>query len=115
MEQLSQALAGKHAVVTGGARGIGAAVTRALVAHGAKVTMLGRSPAPAADLADKPHLHYAQADVCEPEELASVRLTPLSARFGPVHILVNNAGQGRSAPFVKTDFALWRSHDAGKS
>ncbi len=32
-----------------------------------------------------------------------------SARFGPVHILVNNAGQGRSAPFLKTDFALWRS------
>ena len=34
MEQNSQALAGKHAVVTGGARGIGAAVTQALAAHG---------------------------------------------------------------------------------
>ena len=54
MEQKSQALAGKHAVVTGGARGIGAAVTRALVAHGANVTMLGRSAAVSADLAGNP-------------------------------------------------------------
>lgn len=108
MEQNSQALAGKHAVVTGGARGIGAAVTRALVARGANVTMLGRSAAPAADLAGDPHLHYAQADVCEPESLGKA-FDSARASFGPVHILVNNAGQGRSAPFLKTDFALWRS------
>jgi len=108
MEQLSQALSGKHAVVTGGARGIGAAVTRALVAHGANVTMLGRSPNPAAELADGPHLHYAQADVCEPENLHRA-FDAARASFGPIHILVNNAGQGVSAPFIKTDFALWRS------
>ena len=107
MEQISQALSGKHAVVTGGARGIGAAVTRALVAHGANVTMLGRSPAPAADLADDPHLHYAQANVCEPEDLHRA-FDAARASFGPIHILVNNAGQGVSAPFIKTDFALWR-------
>src|SRR5215472_7870005 len=41
----TKTLAGKHAVVTGGARGIGAAITHALLAHGARVTMLGRSPA----------------------------------------------------------------------
>ena len=108
MEQLSQALAGRHAVVTGGARGIGAAVTRALVAHGAKVTMLGRSPAPQIKPADSSHLQYVQADVCAPESLPRA-FDSASARFGPVHILVNNAGQGRSAPFLKTDFALWRS------
>src|SRR5216684_2306957 len=107
MEQLSQALSGKHAVVTGGARGIGAAVTRALVAHGANVTMLGRSLAPAADLGDDSHLHYAQANVCEPESLHRA-FDAARASFGPIHILVNNAGQGRSAPFVKTDFSLWR-------
>jgi NAD(P)-dependent dehydrogenase (short-subunit alcohol dehydrogenase family) len=107
MEQSPQALAGKHAVVTGGARGIGAAITRALVAHGANVTMLGRGDAPPGDLAAGPHLHYAQADVCRPEAV-SAALGSARARFGPVHILVNNAGQGRSAPFLKTDFALWR-------
>jgi len=108
MEQNSQALAGKHAVVTGGARGIGAAVTRALVASGASVTMLGRSAAASADFAGDPHLHYAQADVREPESLSKA-FDSARARFGPIHILVNNAGQGRSAPFLKTDFALWRS------
>ncbi len=108
MEKISQALAGKHAVVTGGARGIGAAVTRALVAHGANVTMLGRSPNPSTDLADDPQLHYVQANVCEPEELHRA-FDAARARFGPVHVLVNNAGQGVSAPFIKTDFALWRS------
>lgn len=108
MEQSSQALAGKHAVVTGGARGIGAAVTRALVTHGANVTMLGRSAVPAADLADNPHLHYAQADIGEPQTLKKV-FDSARASFGPINILVNNAGQGRSAPFLKTDFALWRS------
>ena len=108
MEQSSQALAGKHAVVTGGARGIGAAVTRALVTHGANVTMLGRSAAAASELTDNPRLHYAQADVCEPESLERA-FDAARSSFGPIHILVNNAGEGRSAPFVKTDFALWRS------
>ena len=108
MEQLSQALADRHAVVTGGARGIGAAITRMLAAHGAKVTMLGRSSAPPQELADSSHLQYVQADVCAPESLPRA-FDSASARFGPVHILVNNAGQGRSAPFLKTDFALWRS------
>jgi NAD(P)-dependent dehydrogenase (short-subunit alcohol dehydrogenase family) len=108
MEQLSQALAGRHAVVTGGARGIGAAITRALVSHEAKVTMLGRSSAPPLELAANPHLQYVQADVCAPESLPRA-FDSARARFGPVHILVNNAGQGRSAPFLKTDFALWRS------
>src|SRR5215831_12725116 len=107
MEQSSQALDGKHAVVTGGARGIGAAVTRALVAHGAKVTMLGRG-APPGNLAEDPHLNYVQADVCEPEPLSRA-FDSARSRFGPIRILVNNAGQGRSAPFLKTDFALWRS------
>ncbi|HEV8494594.1 MAG TPA: SDR family NAD(P)-dependent oxidoreductase [Candidatus Angelobacter sp.] len=108
MEQNSQALAGKHAVVTGGARGIGAAVTRALVAHGANVTMLGRSAAAPANLTGDPHLHYAQGDVCQPESLGKAFESARSS-FGPIHVLVNNAGQGSSAPFLKTDFALWRS------
>jgi NAD(P)-dependent dehydrogenase (short-subunit alcohol dehydrogenase family) len=108
MEQSSQALKGKHAAVTGGARGIGAAVTRGLVAHGAKVTMLGRSVAPSAELAGGPHIQYLQADVCHSESLLQA-FDSARASFGPIHILVNNAGQASSAPFVKTDLALWRS------
>jgi NAD(P)-dependent dehydrogenase (short-subunit alcohol dehydrogenase family) len=55
-------LAGKHALVTGAARGIGAAVTQALAAHGARVTMLGRNPNPAP--------MYVSADVTDPEAVA---------------------------------------------
>ncbi len=108
MEQSSQALRGKHAAVTGGARGIGAAVTRRLVSHGAKVTMLGRSAAPPSELAGSPHIQYVQADVCDAEGLPQA-FDSARATFGPIHILVNNAGQATSAPFVKTDLALWRS------
>src|SRR5215470_17661042 len=101
-------LSGSHAVVTGGARGIGAAVTRILAAHGAKVTMLGRSAAPASDLAENPQLQYVQADVSEPATLPKA-FAAARAAFGPIHILVNNAGQARSAPFLKTDAALWHT------
>src|SRR5262249_21024974 len=108
MEQTSRALAGKHAAVTGGARGIGAAVTRTLAAHGAKITMFGRSAAPPPELAGHPQLQYIQADVCEPEGLARA-FDAARDRFGPIHILVNNAGHGVSASFLKTDSALWRN------
>jgi NAD(P)-dependent dehydrogenase (short-subunit alcohol dehydrogenase family) len=108
MEKLSSVLADKHAVVTGGARGIGAAVTRILAGHGAQVTMLGRSAAPAPDMAGNPQLRYIQADISESTTLPGA-FTAARAGFGPIHILVNNAGQARSAPFLKTDVALWRN------
>lgn len=108
MEQSSQALDGKHAVVTGGARGIGAAVSRMLVAHCAKVTMMGRSAAVPAERAGGPDVQYVQADVCDPGSISQA-FDSARATFGPIHILVNNAGQASSAPFVKTDLALWRS------
>lgn len=111
MNMTSHSLSGKHALVTGGARGIGAAVTRALLAHGARVTMLGRSPAPGGegDLSTerRPELGYVSADVTEPGSLLPA-FDAARERFGRVDILVNNAGQGRSAPFVKTGYRLWR-------
>jgi NAD(P)-dependent dehydrogenase (short-subunit alcohol dehydrogenase family) len=101
---MSQLLSGKHALVTGGARGIGAAITRAFLAQGARVTMFGRSSAPPADAtldpAKIPELHDADAVT---QAFATSR-----SRFGNIEILVNNAGQASSAPFLKTDIALWR-------
>jgi len=67
-------LSGKHAVVTGGARGIGAAVTRALLDRGARVTVLGRSAEPqtqgALDFKRSGQLGYAKADVGDPVAVA---------------------------------------------
>jgi NAD(P)-dependent dehydrogenase (short-subunit alcohol dehydrogenase family) len=84
-------LAGKHALVTGGTRGIGAAIARALAAAGARVTVTGRE---SGDI---------RMDVADP---ASVRAA--FALAGPVDILVNNAGQAGSAPFARTGEALWQ-------
>ena len=111
MERAAHLLAGKHALVTGGARGIGAAITSALLGHGARVTMLGRSPSAKdgnAVAGEGAEMAYVQADVCEPGTLDQA-FAAARARFGPIAILVNNAGQARSAPFLKTGAALWRS------
>ncbi len=80
-------LTGKHAVVTGGTRGIGAAIVRVLGTHGARVTAVGR----------------ATVDVTDQEAVEQA-----FAGFGQVDILVNCAGAAGSASFIKTDYALWR-------
>jgi len=109
-------LAGKHAVVTGGSRGIGAAVVRSLLDHGARVTILGRADRISAlasssfscsSVGQSREFHYISADVSDAGAVAKA-FDAARARFGPVAILVNNAGQAASAPFVKTDARLWR-------
>jgi NAD(P)-dependent dehydrogenase (short-subunit alcohol dehydrogenase family) len=110
-DKKSALLSGKHAVVTGGARGIGAAVTRALLEHGACVTVIGRSAEPrqeaALDFRKSSELAYVKADVGDPVAVAHA-FESARARSGAIHILVNNAGQAVSAPFMKTDSNLWR-------
>lgn len=103
-------LAGRHALVTGGTRGIGAAVTHALLAHGARVTMLGRSELTLAEAARTfgqfQLLDYVQADVEDPGNVSRA-FTDARERWGAVDILVNNAGRAESAPFSKMDAELW--------
>lgn len=98
-----------HALVTGGARGIGAAITRRLRAQGHHVTILGRSLAGGQALAqeDPDGLQAVAADVADAAQLAQA-LEAARQRFGPVQLLVNNAGQAESAPFTKMDAALWQ-------
>lgn len=100
---------GRHALVTGGGRGIGAAIASRLVADGLRVTVLGRSPGPVEALAarDPGRLHAVTADVADAAQVARA-LADARARFGPVSVLVNNAGQAESTPFLKTDAALWQ-------
>lgn len=98
----------RHALVTGGGQGIGAAIAQALVARGLNVTVLGRRLAVVQALADTDpeHLHAVRADVADPAQVAEA-VAQAEARFGPVDVLVNNAGQAQTAPFLKMDLALW--------
>jgi NAD(P)-dependent dehydrogenase (short-subunit alcohol dehydrogenase family) len=99
----------RHAVVTGAARGIGAAIARALAAEGARLTLMGRRldalQALARELPGPGHA----AVVVDVADAASVQAAFAQARQanGPVGILVNNAGQAESAPFGKTTLELW--------
>lgn len=101
-------LQNRHAIVTGGGQGIGAAIARLLVAQGANVTVLGRKLKTVQALAaEQPqHIHAVNADVAI-EEQVQAAFANARRRFGPISILVNNAGEASSAPFLKTDAALW--------
>jgi 3-hydroxybutyrate dehydrogenase len=102
------ALDGRHAVVTGAGRGIGAAIATALAAEGAQVTLLGRNEAQLKEKCET--LLVAQAICCDVTDEAAVGAAFAEARrvFGPVAVLVNNAGAAESAPFVRTSLELLR-------
>jgi NAD(P)-dependent dehydrogenase (short-subunit alcohol dehydrogenase family) len=106
--EVSGALEGRHAVVTGGGRGIGAAVASALAAAGARVTLMGRHEGPLQ--AQVAQLATAQAVRCDVTDEAGVAAAFAEAAraFGPAAILVNNAGAADSAPFVRTSLELFR-------
>lgn len=102
--------AGRHAVVTGGGSGIGAAIARELAGLGAKLTLIGRRrsavEAVAASLAGSGH-GAAVADVTDHDGIASI-MASAANELGPIDILVNNAGVARSAPLTRTSMELWR-------
>ena len=106
----SARLAGRHAVVTGASRGIGSAIAAALAADGVRVTLLGRDAGNLKRMSDQlgggGRAFPIVADMTDPAALRSA-FDAARGRFGPVQLLVNNAGQAASAKFTDTDEALW--------
>ncbi|MET0866963.1 MAG: SDR family NAD(P)-dependent oxidoreductase [Pseudorhodoplanes sp.] len=101
-------LSGRHALVTGGGRGIGRAVAAALSAAGATVTVLGRQKAALDDaVAKRDAKGIIVADVTDPAAVAD-GIKAAEAANGPFDILVANAGAAETAPFGKTEPAQFR-------
>ena len=101
-------LAGRHALITGGGRGIGAAVADALARLGADLTLVGRDEAVlearAASIRETAPggVSCVVADVNDEASMEAA-----FDRAGPVSILINNAGIAESAPFARIDDGHW--------
>jgi len=103
-------LAGKVALVTGGARNIGRAIARALAAGGASVMVNARTSKAMAEETVKmigSSAGFYMADVTNPEEVQELVKNTLS-RFGRLDILVNNAAVRMETPFEQIKLEEWR-------
>jgi 2-keto-3-deoxy-L-fuconate dehydrogenase len=102
---------GRAVLVTGGSRGIGAAIARAFAQQGDRVAVhYGRSAEKAeavrASLAGEGHV-VVQADLARPDEVR-IAVDSAAERIGRLDVLVNNAGIGAQGTIEENDDAEWR-------
>lgn len=97
---------GKHALVTGGGTGIGAATARMLAAEGAEVSLVGRRREPLEAVAGEIGGKAYCADLTDRAAMQAA-FSAARADFGPFDIVILNAGIGDSAPFLRTPRATW--------
>jgi NAD(P)-dependent dehydrogenase (short-subunit alcohol dehydrogenase family) len=111
---VTQPLKGQHALITGGSRGIGAAISNALAALGANVSLLARDNTTLKEQSDYlatefgTNVFYTSTDITNEKEIESSFAKSVNAN-GPIDILVNNAGIGKSMPFHKMDLEFWKT------
>jgi 3-oxoacyl-[acyl-carrier protein] reductase len=107
-------LVGTNAVVTGGGRGIGRAITADLLARGARVTVLEIEPAHATETQDLlatasdggANLAFSLGSVAVAKDVEAA-FALARERFGPVHLLVNNAGTAAMSPVADMTEEDW--------
>ena len=99
-------LEGRHALITGGGTGIGAAAAAHLHAAGAKITVTGRRLEPLQDMARRVSGYAVSCDVTHPDQIASA-FDEARTVNGPIELLVVNAGIAESAPFHKMTRDSW--------
>ena len=108
---MSGRLEGRGAVVTGGGRGIGAAVALALAAEGARVVVAARTAAEVESVAGEIESSGGaawpvQVDVTDPASVDALA-EAARGRLGDVEILVNSAGVAHSAPLARQTLEQW--------
>lgn len=99
-------LQGRHALITGGGTGIGAAAAVELGNAGAKLSLLGRRTAPIQHTAVRTGGSAFQCDVADPKQIRRAFDEAREAN-GPIDILIVNAGIADSSPFHKTSRESW--------
>ena len=97
---------GRHALITGGGSGIGAAAARALAAEGAKVSLTGRRREPLEAVAAETGGKAFPADMTDRAAMEQAFAAARAAN-GPFDFVILNAGVGDSAPFLKTKREAW--------
>jgi NAD(P)-dependent dehydrogenase (short-subunit alcohol dehydrogenase family) len=103
---MSGLLPASHALVTGGGRGIGRAMAAALSRAGASVTVLGRNRTALEEAVTSGAAHFAVvADVAD-QAAVNAAISEAAARQ-PIDMLIANAGIAESAPFGRSDAALF--------
>ena len=103
---MGSALDGRHALITGGGTGIGAAAARRLNAEGARLSLLGRRSEPLRAIAEGLGGTAIQCDVTDHARVAAA-FDEARAANGPIDLLVVNAGIAESAPFHKMKRESW--------
>jgi 3-hydroxybutyrate dehydrogenase len=99
-------LQGRHALITGGGTGIGAAAATHLHAAGAKISLLGRRMEPLERTAKIVDGKPIACDVTDRDAIARA-FDEARAANGPISFLIVNAGIGDSAPFGRTSRDAW--------
>ncbi len=105
-------LIGKHAIITGGGRGIGAAIAWELAQLQAQVSLMGRNEEVLAEQASRLvgsfgiRVEYTECDIHK-EQSVTRAFTAVQKKLGPAYVLVNNAGQAEGAAFLDTSRKLW--------
>ena len=97
---------GARVVVTGGARGIGAAIARSFAAQGASIAVVDRLADECAAVADEVSGLAVICDLANPNETTAAMETAL-ARLGGIDVLVNNAGVFRITPLLDISADEW--------
>jgi NAD(P)-dependent dehydrogenase (short-subunit alcohol dehydrogenase family) len=103
---MESGLHGRHALITGGGTGIGAAAAEHLNAQGAKLSLLGRRLEPLKAVAEGVGGAAISCDVTDPQRIVAA-FAEARAANGPIDLLIVNAGIAESAPFHKMTRESW--------